>query len=310
MPDGSSHGLDAPAARQVVVGCWLRNDLTRAAALARRWTSDEPGNLEAWIVLAETCTRQRYAEEALLALQKAAEINGNHPLFWRALCLSALQAGAFYTAHGAVAAARYTAIRPEMLAEMEKWLRESGLVDTRGNFLRPAASEDGWQDLVPRLWQLNREDIRLCWGSLRGRILVYPLDYAAPAAAFAAGEGPDAWFRFPAVIEKLSRTYETTFLQVVPPPEIFNPFQAYFLQAALHLCGFFPMQISSQKWISQTPVGALEIHVFGSRHFCSIENDALVAFLCSFLPHVFNGRITLTGPNTDLEAALPWLTRI
>ena len=83
-----------------------------------------------------------------------------------------------------------------------------------------------------------------------------------------------------------------------------------FLQASLHLCGFFPVQTTPQKWISQTPVGALEIHVFGSRHFCIIENDSLVAFLCTFLPHVFNGRISLTGPNEDLEVALPWLTRI
>lgn len=310
MADQFKRGPDAPAARQAVMVCWLRNDLTHAAALARRWTSDEPQNLEAWVVLAETCTRQNRHDEALTALQQAAAIDGNHPLFWHTLCRSALQAGAFYAAHGAVAAARYTDIRPEMLAEMEKWLREGGLVDTRGNFLRPEASENGWQDLVPRLWQPNREDIRLCWGRLRGRILVYPLDFAAPAANFATGGGPGVWMHYPTVVEKLSRTYETTFLQGVPSPEIFNPFQAYFLQASLHLCGFFPVQITSQKWVSQTPVGALEIHIFGSRHFCSIENDALLAFLCSFLPHVFNGRITLSGPNSDLEIALPWLSRI
>ncbi len=218
--------------------------------------------------------------------------------------------GAFYAAHGAVAAARYTDMQPEMLAELESWLKDSGLVDTRGKFLKPEASENGWQDLVPRIWQPNREDVRLCWGRLRGRIMVYPLDFAPPAAAFAGGQGADCWFQFPAAVEKLSRTYETTFLQAVPPPDIFNPFQAYFLQASLHLCGFFPVRVSSQKWISQTPVGALEIHVFGSRHFCIIENEALVAFLCTFLPHIFNGRISLIGPNPDLELALPWLTRI
>jgi hypothetical protein len=310
VTETNTRRVDAPAARQAVVGCWLRNDLSRAASLARSWTNDEPTSLDAWVMLAETYTRQQHPDEALPALQRAAAINGNHPLFWRALCQAALQAGAFYTAHGAVAAARYTSIQPEMLAEMEKWLKESGLVDTRGNFLKPEASESGWQDLVPRLWQPNREDIRLCWGRLRGRILVYPVDFAAPAAAFASGQGPEVWFSYPAAVEKLSRTYETTFLQVVPPPEIFNPFQAYFLQASLHLCGFFPVQTTPLKWISQTPVGALEIHVFGSRHFCSIENDALLAFLCTFLPHVFNGRITLAGPNEDLESALPWLTRI
>lgn len=310
MADTRSQGLDAPATRQAVLGCWLRNDLTRAALLARHWANEEPASLDAWIMLAETCTRQHHPDESLQALQKAAEIDGNHPLFWRALCQAALQAGAFYAAHGAVAAARYTAIRPEMLAELEKWLKTSGLVDTRGNFLKPEASEQGWQDLVPRIWQPNREDVPLCWGRSRGRILVYPADFAAPAAAFSGGAGPETWFHFPAVVEKLSRTYETTFLKVVPPPEIFNPFQAYFLQASLHLCGFFPVKTSEQKWISQTPVGALEIHVFGSRHFCIIENEALVAFLCTFLPHVFNGRISLLGPNSDLEAALPWLTHI
>jgi hypothetical protein len=305
-----SRGLDAPPTRQAVLGCWLRNDLTRAAALARHWTSEEPDSLDAWIMLAETCTRQHYPQESLQALQKAAQIDGNHPLFWRALCQAALQAGAFYAAHGAVAAARYTAIRPAMLAELEKWLKDEGLVDTRGNFLKPEASEDGWQDLVPRIWQPNREDVPLCWGRLRGRILVYPLDFAAPAAAFASGQGPEIWFNYPAAVEKLSRTYETTFLQVIPPPELFNPFQAYFLQASLHLCGFFPVKASEQKWISQTPVGALEIHVFGSRHFCIIENEALLVFLCKYLPHVFNGRITLSGPNSNLEAALPWLAKI
>jgi hypothetical protein len=310
VADQAKHGLDAPAARQAVVACWLRNDLTKAAALARRWANDEPQNLEARVVLAETCTRQNHPDEALAALREASKIDGNHPMFWRALCQAALQAGAFYSAHGAVAAARYTNINADMLAEMEKWLRDGGLVDTRGNFLRPEASENGWQDLVPRLWQPNREDIRLCWGKLRGRILVYPLDFAAPAADFAGGGGPGVWMHYPAVVEKLSRTYEPTFLQGVPAPEIFNPFQAYFLQAALHLCGFFPVQTTSQKWISQTPVGSLEIHIFGSRHFCSIDDDSLLAFLCSFLPHVFNGRITLSGPNADLEAAFPWLTRI
>lgn len=310
MPEKSTASPDAPPSRQAVLGCWLRNDLTRAAALARHWTTEEPASLDAWIMLAETCTRQRHPEESLQALQHAAEIDGNHPLFWRALCQAALQAGAFYAAHGAVAASRYTTIKPAILAEMEKWLRAEGLVDTRGNFLKPEASENGWQDLVPRLWQPNREDVRLCWGRLRGRILVYPLDFAAPAAAFAGGAGPEVWFHFPAAVEKLSRTYETTFLQVAPPPEIFNPFQAYFLQASLHLCGFFPEKTSEQKWVSHTPVGDLEIHVFGSRHFCLIENEALLAFLCTFLPHVFNGRISLNGPNADLEAALPWLTRI
>jgi hypothetical protein len=305
-----SVGLDAPALRQAVLGCWLRNDLSRAASIARQWTSDEPASLDAWIMLAETCIRQRHPEEALKALRKAADIDGNHPLFWRALCQAALQAGAFYSAHGAVAAARYTDMPEKMVAELEQWLRADGLVDTRGHFMKPEASEDGWQDLVPRLWQPNREDVRLCWGRCRGRILVYPVDFAGPAAAFASGQGPGIWFSYPAAVEKLAKTYETTFLQVVPPPEIFNPFQAYFLQAALHLCGFFPAQTTGQKWISQTPVGSLEIHVFGSRHFCIIENESLVAFLCSFLPHVFNGRISLTGPNEDLEAALPWLTHI
>ncbi len=296
--------------RQTVLGCWLRNDLNHAAALARSWTAKEPGSLDAWIMLAETCTRQHRPDESLQALQKAAEIDGNHPLFWRALCQAALQAGAFYAAHGAVAAARYTDMPAKMLAELEQWLRAEGLVDTRGKFLKPEASEEGWQDLVPRIWQPNREAVKLCWGELRGRILVYPLDYAAPAAAFAEGAGPQAWFRFPAAVEKLARTYETTFLQAAAVPEIFNPFQAYFLQASLHLCGFFPARTSEQRWISQTPVGSLEIHVFGSRHFCIIENEALLAFLCSFLPHVFNGRITLAGPNDDLEIALPWLTKI
>ncbi|NLF51052.1 MAG: tetratricopeptide repeat protein [Leptolinea sp.] len=303
-------GSDAPAERQAVLGCWLRNDLTRAAAIARQWTGREPGSLDAWIMLAETCTRQHRPVEALESLRKAADIDGNHPLFWRALCQAALLAGAFYTAHGAVAAARYTDMPPKMVAELEQWLKKDGLVDTRGKFLKPEASEEGWQDLVPRLWQPNREEVRLCWGRCRGRILVYPLDFSGPAAAFASGQGPEIWFSYPAAVEKLSRTYENTFLQVIPPPEIFNPFQAYFLQASLHLCGFFPVQTTPQKWISQTPVGALEIHVFGSRHFCIIENDSLVAFLCTFLPHVFNGRISLTGPNEDLEVALPWLTRI
>lgn len=305
-----SEGINASAHKQAVIACWLRNDLTRAAALARQWTTEEPGLLEAWIVLAETNTRQKYPEEALKALQKAAEIDGNHPLFWWSLCQAALQAGAFYAAHGAVAAARYTPMKPEMLAELEKWLRNGGLVDTSGHFLRPEASENGWQDLVPRIWQPHRETIRLFWGRSRGHILVYPADYAAPAAAFARGEGANAWLRFPEAVEKLARTYDTVFLQTAPPPDIFNPFQSYFLQAALHLCGFFPVKETSQKWVSTTPAGNLEIHIFGSRHFCIIGNEALVAFLCSFLPHVFNGRITLTGPDPDLEEALPWLTRV
>jgi hypothetical protein len=302
--------INAAAQKQAVIACWLRNDLTKAAALARRWTVEEPGELEAWIMLAETNTQQKHPYEALEALQKAAEIDGNHPLFWRSLCQAALQAGAFYTAHGAVAAARYTNMKPEMLAELENWLRTGGLVDTRGNFLRTESSENGWQDLVPRIWQPNREDIKLSWSRLRGRILVYPADFAAPAAAFARGEGANAWMRFPAVVEKLARTYDVVFLKSAPPPDIFNPFQSYFLQAALHLCGFFPVKETAQKWISHTPIGDLEIHIFGSRHFCVIENDALVAFLCSFLPHVFNSRITLLGPDAVLEEALPWLTRV
>jgi hypothetical protein len=302
--------LNSPAPKQAVIACWLRNDLTRAAALARRWTASEPESLEAWLMLAETHTRQKYPEEALAALKKAAVIDGNHPLFWRSLYQAALQAGAFYSAHGAVAAARYTEMKPDMLAELEQGLRTNGLVDTRGHFLKPEASENGWQDLVPRIWQPNREAIPLCWAWSRGRILVYPADFAAPAASFARGEGANAWLRFPAVVEKLSRTYEPVFLKSAPPPDIFNPFQAYFLQAALHLCGFFPVKETPQKWVSHTPVGNLEIHIFGSRHFCVIENEALIVFLCSFLPHVFNSRITLNGPDLDLEAALPWLTRV
>jgi hypothetical protein len=74
-------------------------------------------NLEAWIVLAETCTRQRYAEEALLALQKAAEINGNHPLFWRALCLSVCRRG-ISTQRTALWPPPLYHHPPEMLAEM------------------------------------------------------------------------------------------------------------------------------------------------------------------------------------------------
>lgn len=305
-----TEGINAPANKQAIIGCWLRNDLTKAGVLARRWTADEPGCLEAWIVLAETSTRQKHSDEALEALKSAAEIDGNHPLFWRALCQAALQAGAFYAAHGAVAAARYTDINTGMLSGMENWLRKEGLVDTRGHFLKPETSENGWQELVPRLWQPNREAIRLCWGRSRGRILVYPTDFSAPAAAFALGEGANAWMRFPEAVEKLARTYDSAFLKTAPPPDIFNPFQSYFLQAALHLCGFFPVNESPQKWISPTPIGNLEIHVFGSRHFCVIENEALVAFLCSFLPHIFNGRITLNGPDQVLENALPWLTRV
>ncbi|MEI8131337.1 MAG: hypothetical protein WCG34_02810 [Leptolinea sp.] len=305
-----SEGPNAPAYKQAVVACWLRNDLARAASLSRRWTTDEPGCLEAWIVLAETSTRQKHPEEALEALTKAVQIDGNHPLFWRTLCQAALQAGAFYAAHGAVAAARYTSMQPEMLAELELWVRTDGLVDTKGHFLQLEKSEDGWQELVPRIWQPHREDIRLCWGRSRGRILVYPSDYAGPAAAFTRGEGANAWLRFPAAAEKLARTYEPVFLQSTPSPDIFNPFQAYFLQAALHLCGFFPIKETPQKWVSPTPVGNLEIYIFGSRHFCIIESEALVAFLCSFLPHVFNARITLTGPDRELEEALPWLTRV
>lgn len=293
-----------------MIACWLRNDLTKAASLARKWTLDEPSSLEAWLLLAETNTRQNYMDESLAALTHASEIDNNHPLFWRALCQAALLAGAFYTAHGAVAAARYTEMQPEMIAELEGWLRERGLVDTRGKFLKPEASENGWQDLVPRIWQPHREDIRLCWGQSRGRILVYPQDFAAPAAAFARGEGSTAWLKFPVAVEKLAKTYDTVFLKSIPTPDIFNPFQSYFLQAALHLCGFFPARKSSQKWISATPVGNLEIHVFGSRHFCLIDNEALIAFLCSYLPHIFNGRITLSGPDATLEEALPWLTKV
>jgi hypothetical protein len=310
LPAVHSLDLNSPAPKQAVIACWLRNDLSRAAALARKWTSDEPSSLEAWLVLAETNTRQKHTDDALEALIKASKIDGDHPLFWRSLCQAALQAGAFYAAHGAVAAARYTDMQPNMLAELEQWLKTGGLVDTRGHFLKPEASENGWQDLVPRIWQPNREPIHLCWAWSRGRILVYPADFAAPASAFARGEGANAWLRYPKVVEKLARTYDPVFLQSAPPPDIFNPFQSYFLQAALHLCGFFPVKETPQKWVSPTPVGNLEIHIFGSRHFCVIENEALIVFLCSFLPHIFNGRITLNGPDTDLEEALPWLTRV
>ena len=130
-----SKGLNAPAFKQAVIACWLRNDLPRAAALARRWTTDEPDCLEAWVVLAETTTRQKHPDEALEALKIAARIDGNHPLFWRTFCQAALQAGAFYAAHGAVAAARYTNMQPDMLAELELWLRTGGLVDTKGHLV-------------------------------------------------------------------------------------------------------------------------------------------------------------------------------
>jgi hypothetical protein len=132
--------------RQAVLGCWLRNDLNRAAALARLWTTDEPASLHAWTMLAETCTRQRRPEESLQALQKAAEIDGNHPLFWRALCQAALQAGAFYAAHGAVAAARYTNMPPIWSPNWNRAARRRPGGHAR-KFPETEASEEGWQDL-------------------------------------------------------------------------------------------------------------------------------------------------------------------
>ena len=79
----------------------MSGDLAGAVELALRWIEEEPEDVMPVLSLAETFLLGRELPTALTVLEQARLVDGDHPMYFRLVCLAATAAGAFTAAHGA-----------------------------------------------------------------------------------------------------------------------------------------------------------------------------------------------------------------
>jgi hypothetical protein len=296
--------------KQKIIAQWMQGDLQRAYVLARKWTFSDPENLMAWLMLAETLFRQRKSEQALPPLQAAKEIDGYHPLFFRLVCLLALDCRAYTAAHGALSLARLNGLQKDIQAVLENQLRQRGCMNPKGQYLHPENEDPDWLLLLTPPWHPRTDLLKLAWAEHDGRLWIYYRDFIEAAMAFANGAGAETWQEHPQVVEELAPRFGAEFTRRPAIPELFSPNQGYYLTAAVHMHGFFPALREDGAIITALPIGSLIFQVTDKGARCTVTNETGIAFLKVCLPHVFHGRIKLDGPSETLQQALPWLTGI
>jgi hypothetical protein len=296
--------------KQKIIAQWMQGDLQRAYTLARKWTFSDPDDLMAWLMLAETLFRQRKSEQALPALQAAKELDGFHPLFFRLVCLIALDCRAYTAAHGALSLARLNGLPKDIQTSLEGQLRQRGSLSPKGQYLHPENEEPDWRLLLTPPWHPRTDPLTLTWAEHDGRLWIYYTDFVAAALAFARGGGQEVWGDYPQVVEELAPHFGAGITRQKATPELFSPNQGYYLMAAAHLHGYFPVVREDGTMITALPIGNLIFQVTDKGPRCTVSSETGIAFMKICLPHVFSGRIKLDGPDLDLQRALPWLTGI
>lgn len=296
--------------KQKIIAQWMQGDLQRAYTLARKWTFSDPDDLMAWLMLAETLYRQRKSDQALPALQAARELDGYHPLFFRLVCLLALDCRAYTAAHGALSLARLNGLQKDIQAVLETQLRQRGTMNPKGEFLHPENEDPDWLLLLTPPWHPRTDPLNLTWAEHDGRLWIYYRDFVGAALAFAGGCGPENWQAHPAVVEDLVPRFGAGITRQPAVPEFFSPNQGYYLTAAVHLHGYFPLVREDGTMITALPIGNLIFQITEKGARCTVSHETGITFLKVCLPHVFGGRIKLDGPDQNLQMALPWLTGI
>ncbi len=296
--------------KQKIIAHWMQGDLQRAYTLARKWTFSDPDQLMPWLMLAETLYRQRKSDQALPALQAAKELDGYHPLFFRLVCLLALDCRAYTAAHGALSLARLNGLQKDIQVDLEKQLRQRGSMNPKGQYLHPENEDSDWLLLLTPPWHPRSDPLNLAWAEHDGRLWVYYREFVDAALAFARGGGPETWQEHVPVVEELVSRFGPQITRESGTPELFSPNQGYYLMAAVHLHGYFPVVRNDGAMITALPIGNLIFQVTEKGARCTVSSETGIAFLKICLPHVFGGRIKLDGPDKKLQLALPWLTGI
>jgi hypothetical protein len=296
--------------KQKIIAQWMQGDLQHAYTLARKWTFSEPDDLMAWLMLVETLYRQRKSDQALPALQAAKEIDAYHPLYFRLVCLAALDCRAYTAAHGALSLARLNGLQKPILIELENQLRQRGSMNPKGQYLHPENEDYDWLFLLTAPWHPRTDPLNLVWAEHDGRLWIYYQDFVGPALEFSRGAGADTWDQHSRAVEELVPRFGAELTRQPAVPEIFSPNQGYYLTAAVHLHGYFPVVREDGAMITPLPIGDLIFQVTDKGARCTVSSETGIAFIKICLPHVFQGRIKLDGPDLNLQQALPWLTRI
>src|SRR5262245_14676326 len=101
-------------------------DLTRARKLAERWTASDPDDLMAWIILADVHLARKDIEGVRTALVGASRIDPSHPMFFRTVCLGAIEARSFTAAHGAAYCAFLTGLPAQIRNDLVERIETCG----------------------------------------------------------------------------------------------------------------------------------------------------------------------------------------
>jgi len=308
-----------------ILAAWLQGDLVGAEQLSRDWVKKEPRELMPLLVLGETHLRVRNLPAVLGTLEQAQQVDSDHPMYYRLVCLAAQAAGAFTAAHGAIHLAWLTSLPEPILADLQAravYREKDGEI---GAYPAMENTDGRWLHLLVPSWFPEKPPVRLAWDEVDGQIWIYNQGLLDIAVAASTGQGEPRWDDYPDAARIVDQRLRA--LAGRPPdtcrvePWMCASWQGYYLPCALRQYGFHPRFCSSPADTGSevarvtTPAGSIEgglasgtLPVVGAEAWTKADGVAAVDYAARLLPSTFNGRISLTGPDHRISIAFHWLT--
>jgi len=263
--------------------------------------------------------------EVLDTLELAEPVSGDHPMYYRLVCLAAQAAGAFTAAHGAIHLAWLAGLPEPILADLQAravYREKEGEI---GAYPAKENTDGRWLHLLVPSWLPEKPAVRLAWDEVDGQIWIYNQGLLDIAAAASTGQGQAHWEDFPGasrIVQERVRVLAHEPLDVCGvEPWMCASWQGYYLPCALRQYGFHPQFCSTPTGTGlevarvATPAGSIECGLAagvtpfgGTEAWTKAESVAAVEYAARLLPPTFNGRISLTGPDHRISEAFEWLT--
>jgi hypothetical protein len=287
-----------------------KGDLATARKLAERWTARDPDDLMAWIILADVHLARKDIEGVRNSLEGASRIDSSHPMFYRTVCLGAIEARSFTAAHGAAFNAFLTGLPAEIRNDLVKRIKECGAVfDENGSWPEPESTDSTFRTFLPRTWHVRDDRVELVWAKQSRKIHINDKNFINVIQLVSTGKRLDrkkvpeacaGWLE--ALIGHFPDTAE------VEPWMLIGPATCY-PAMLLHMAGYVPEKIESNLMVTNTPHGDLVWGVTTPAACCTATKAGLVEFLKGIAANALEGRISFEGPSKAYQSVLGWMTR-
>jgi len=236
------------------------------------------------LFLAECNYFNKDVEGILAVLEKARIIDNENPMLYRIVAYGAILDKAFTIAHGAVFTARLLDIPSTINNDLEDLLSQNALMNQRGEYPDVENDDSRWNQFLAPMWHKNEDQMDFTWSEYQGYYWIIPKES-----------------------QLISSNSDRALYQLGFSDQKTQSFRLIYMQAVLHLAGFFPKMVENENVFIDTNYGWMLSKLIHGQLYSLVEKVELIFFLEHFCKYTFNGCIDLSGPDKGLESALPTL---